>query len=74
MEEDSSTTQSIQSKHNGQGTLIAKMARFPWEIQYIEAETRMYQLLQSSGISPRFLGNIHGEDRLIDFLLEKIQG
>lgn len=52
--------------------MIAKMARFYWEIQYIEAETRMYHLLEGQGITPRFLGHIHEAGRIIGFLLEKI--
>lgn len=50
------------------------MARFPWEIQYIEAETRIYQLLQPLKITPTFLGHIHEAGRVIGFLLEKVEG
>ncbi|OAF60113.1 hypothetical protein VC83_03027 [Pseudogymnoascus destructans] len=57
-----------------QKPMIAKMARFPWEIQYIEAETRIYQLLQPLGITPTFLGHIHEAGRVIGFLLEKVEG
>ena len=53
--------------------MIAKMARFHWEIQYLEAETRMYQVLDGRGIAPRFLGHVHEGGRVIGFLLEKIQ-
>ncbi|KAL7921091.1 alpha-galactosidase A [Trichoderma austrokoningii] len=63
-----------QSEKCGQNTIIAKIARFPWEVQYIEAETRIYKLLQSSAIAPRFLGHIHEEGRVIGFLLEKVEG
>lgn len=54
--------------------MIAKMARFHWEIQYMEAETRMYQILEGKApdIAPKFLGHIHEEGRVIGFLLEKI--
>lgn len=57
--------------------MVAKMARFHWEIQYMEAETRMYQVLDASrgrgrGIAPKFLGHIHEAGRVIGFLLEKI--
>jgi predicted Ser/Thr protein kinase len=52
--------------------MIAKMARFHWEIQYMEAETRMYQVLEGLGIAPKFLGHIHEAGRVIGFLLEKI--
>lgn len=53
--------------------MIAKMARFHWEIQYMEAETRMYQVLEDRGIAPKFLGHIHEAGRVIGFLLEKIR-
>lgn len=52
--------------------MIAKMARFHWEIQYMEPETRMYQVLEGRGIAPKFLGHIHEAGRVIGFLLEKI--
>jgi predicted Ser/Thr protein kinase len=54
-------------------TVIAKIARFEWEIPRIETETRAYQLLENSGLSPRFLGHIHEEGRIIGFLLEKLE-
>ncbi|KAH8904103.1 alpha-galactosidase A [Coniochaeta sp. PMI_546] len=52
--------------------MIAKMARFHWEVQYLEAETRMYQVLEGRDIAPKFLGHIHEAGRVIGFLLEKI--
>lgn len=55
-------------------TIIAKIARFEWEIPRIQNETRAYQLLEGSGLSPRFLGHIHENGRIIGFLLEKIEG
>ncbi|OBT80736.1 hypothetical protein VF21_00347 [Pseudogymnoascus sp. 05NY08] len=57
-----------------QKTMIAKMARFPWEIQYIETETRIYQLLQPLHITPTFLGHIYEADRVIGVLLDKVEG
>ncbi|KAK4447880.1 alpha-galactosidase A [Podospora aff. communis PSN243] len=56
----------------GPERMVAKMARFYWEIQYMEAETRMYQVLEGRGIAPKFLGHIHEAGRVIGFLLEKI--
>ncbi|KAI1816513.1 alpha-galactosidase A [Poronia punctata] len=53
-------------------TMVVKMARFPWEIQYMEAETRIYQLLKGQDIAPEFLGHVHEAGRVIGFLLEKI--
>jgi hypothetical protein len=55
-------------------TIIAKIARFEWEIPRIERETRAYQLLEGSGLAPRFLGHIHEYGRIVGFLLEKIEG
>ncbi|CAG8067645.1 unnamed protein product [Penicillium nalgiovense] len=55
-------------------TVIAKIARFEWEIPRIERETRAYQLLEYSGLTPRFLGHIHENGRIMGFLLEKIEG
>lgn len=52
--------------------MIAKMARFYWEVQYMEAETRMYQVLKDQDIAPKFLGHIHEAGRVIGFLLEKV--
>lgn len=57
-----------------QQTMIAKMARFPWEIQYIETKTRIYQLLHPLRITPTFLGHIHEAGRVIGVLLEKVEG
>ncbi|KAH7354225.1 hypothetical protein B0T11DRAFT_342349 [Plectosphaerella cucumerina] len=55
-------------------TTIAKMARFYWEVPYIEAETQMYQVLDDTGIAPKFLGHIHEEGRVMGILLEKVTG
>jgi hypothetical protein len=55
-------------------TFIAKIARFEWEIPYIERETHVYRLLQKTDIAPRFLGHIHEDGRVIGFLLEKLEG
>ena len=56
-----STDHSLREGHT-QRTTIAKIARFPWEVRYIEAKT-IYQALQSSRIGPR-LGHLH-EGRVI---------
>ncbi|CAG7937695.1 unnamed protein product [Penicillium salamii] len=40
-------------------TLLAKIARFKWEIPHVERETRAYQLFEGSGLSARLLGHIH---------------
>lgn len=55
-------------------TVIAKIARFEWEIPRIERETRAYQLLEKLDlkIAPRFLGHIAEGRRVIGILLEKL--
>ncbi|KAK4131534.1 hypothetical protein BT67DRAFT_408522 [Trichocladium antarcticum] len=55
-------------------TVIAKIARFEWELPRIEQETRAYQLLEGSGLAPRFLGHVHENGRIMGFLLEKTEG
>lgn len=54
--------------------MIAKMARFDWEIPRIQCETKIYSLLEGTGIAPRFLGHIREQGRIIGFLLEKVMG
>lgn len=51
--------------------VIAKFARFPWEIQYIENETTAYQWIVGHDIGPRFLGHLTENSRVIDFLLKR---
>lgn len=55
-------------------TMIAKIARFEWELPRIEQETRAYQLLEGSGLAPCFLAHVHENGRIMGFLLEKIEG
>ncbi|KAM3418290.1 hypothetical protein BST61_g4290 [Cercospora zeina] len=58
--------------------VIAKIARFEWEIPRIERETRAYQVMQqeqeASSLAPRFLGHLHEHGRIMGFILEKIDG
>ena len=54
--------------------VIAKIARFEWELPRIEQETRAYRLLEGSGLAPRFLAHLHEKGRIMGFLLEKIEG
>lgn len=57
--------------------VIAKIARFDWEVPRIERETRIYELLHQSpaeDLAPRFLGHLHEGGRIMGFLLEKIPG
>lgn len=52
--------------------VIAKFARFPWEIQYIETETTAYQWIVGHDIGPQFLGHLTENGRVIGLLLERI--
>ncbi|KAK6225764.1 hypothetical protein QIS74_01811 [Colletotrichum tabaci] len=54
--------------------MIAKIARFEWEVPRIEQETRAYQLLEGSGLAPRFLAHVHENGRIVGFLLERLEG
>ncbi|KAL4985107.1 alpha-galactosidase A precursor [Aspergillus falconensis] len=53
-------------------TVVAKFARFPWEIQYIENETTAYQWISGHNIGPQFLGHLTENGRVIGFLMEYI--
>ncbi|KAL2867532.1 alpha-galactosidase A precursor [Aspergillus lucknowensis] len=53
-------------------TVVAKFARFPWEIQYMENETSAYQWIAGHDIGPRFLGHLAENSRVIGFLMEHI--
>jgi hypothetical protein len=55
---------------------IAKIARFPWEIQYIENETFAYSVLQKYApeVIPRFLGHLTEGGRVMGLLLEMVEG
>ncbi|KAL4891355.1 alpha-galactosidase A precursor [Aspergillus ambiguus] len=52
--------------------VVAKFARFPWEIQYIENETTAYQWISGHNIGPQFLGHLTENGRVIGFLMEYI--
>jgi hypothetical protein len=54
-------------------TVIAKIARFQWEISRISQETRIYKSLENTPIGPRFLGHVHEHGRVIGILLEKLE-
>lgn len=54
--------------------LVAKFARFDWEIGYLETETRAYNWIEGQGIGPAFYGHIMEDGRVIGFLMERITG
>lgn len=51
--------------------LVAKFARFEWEIGYMDDECTAYQWLEGHNIGPKFLGHITEEGRVIGFLTER---
>ncbi|KAJ5731357.1 uncharacterized protein N7483_005865 [Penicillium malachiteum] len=53
-------------------TIVAKFARFPWEIQYLENETKAYQWISGLNIGPGFIGHLTENGRVIGFLMERI--
>jgi serine/threonine protein kinase len=53
-------------------TIIAKFARFPWEILYLDCETSAYEWIDGHQIGPKFLGHLTEEGRVIGFLIELI--
>ncbi|KAJ5155708.1 alpha-galactosidase A precursor [Penicillium capsulatum] len=52
--------------------VVAKFARFPWEIRYIENETTAYQWISGHNIGPKFLGHLTEDGRVIGLLMERI--
>ncbi|GES57890.1 alpha-galactosidase agla [Aspergillus terreus] len=52
--------------------VVAKFARFSWEIQYMENETAAYQWISGHDIGPQFLGHLTENGRVIGFLIEYI--
>lgn len=54
--------------------VIAKFARFPWEIEYYNNETLAYSWIEGHDIGPKFLGHLTEEGRMIGFLLAKVDG
>jgi hypothetical protein len=54
--------------------IIAKFARFEWEIGYYITETQVYSWINGSNIGPEFLGYLTEEGRVIGFLIEHVKG
>ena len=52
--------------------VVAKFARFHWEIQYLENETTAYKWISDQNIGPRFLGHLAENGRVIGFFMERI--
>lgn len=54
--------------------VIAKVARFEWELPRLSLETLVYERLENTGLAPRFIGHVHEHGRVIGFILEKLEG
>jgi predicted Ser/Thr protein kinase len=53
-------------------TIIAKFARFSWEIPSLDSETAAYEWINGHQIGPEFLGHLIEEGRVIGFLMERV--
>ncbi|ORY67833.1 alpha-galactosidase A precursor [Pseudomassariella vexata] len=53
-------------------TIIAKFARFEWEVTQLEAETMAYGWIEGQHVGPGFLGHLTEEGRVIGFLIARI--
>jgi predicted Ser/Thr protein kinase len=60
-------------KYNSK-SVVAKIARFEFEVPQVETETVIYQVINGHGIGPSFLGHLVEHDRVMGFLVEKIEG
>ncbi|KAH8812560.1 alpha-galactosidase A [Xylogone sp. PMI_703] len=62
--------------------VVAKIARFDFEIHLVENETRVYEKLEKdkikhpnlAAISPAFLGHLTEDGRVMGMLIEKLEG
>lgn len=54
--------------------VVAKFARFEWEIGYLENETIPYEWIDGHEVGPRFLGHLTEDGRVIGFLMERVTG
>lgn len=54
--------------------VVAKVARFEWELPRLSQETLMYKRLENTGLAPRFIGHVHEHGRVTGFILEKLEG
>ncbi|KAF8079135.1 hypothetical protein FPV67DRAFT_98519 [Lyophyllum atratum] len=54
--------------------VVAKIARFEFEIPRVEQETAAYQAIAGHGIGPTFIGHLAEHGRVMGFLIEKLEG
>lgn len=58
----------------GSKTVVAKFARFSWEIGHVAAETTAYEWIKGHDIGPAFLGHLAEEGRVIGFVMARVGG
>ena len=54
--------------------VVAKFAKFPYEITWYNTETEAYSWIEGHDIGPEFLGHVTEGERVIGFLLEEVKG
>ena len=55
-------------------SVVAKIARFEFEVPQVETETAIYRVIDGHGIGPTFLGHLIEHNRVIGFLIERMDG
>ncbi|KAL8852703.1 MAG: hypothetical protein Q9221_002463 [Calogaya cf. arnoldii] len=63
-----------EASHPELGEVIAKYARFEWEIAPYQRENEIYYWLDGHHMGPTFLGHLTEGGRVFGFLLQKLQG
>ena len=63
-----------EASHPELGDVIAKYARFEWEVASNQSETEVYHWLHGHNMGPNFLGHLTEGGRVIGFLLQKLNG
>ncbi|KAI4219977.1 MAG: hypothetical protein LQ349_008205 [Xanthoria aureola] len=63
-----------EASHPELGDIIAKYARFEWEVASYQSETEVYHWLHGHNMGPNFLGHLIEGGRVIGFLLQKLNG
>lgn len=58
--------------HGFNSTVIARFARFEWEVTQLEAEKTAYEWIEDQKIGPYFLAHLTEEGRVIGFLMARI--
>lgn len=54
--------------------VVAKFARFEWEIPALDRECMAYRWIEGKGLGPKFLGHLSEDGRINGFVMERITG